>query len=231
MRAIETVYVAPSEPFSLRMELKAEVPDEGYIEDDEDGIDYSFFGNSRWVFWERKEWSDLVHSFTTANEKSGEPRIISQIRRMVDLSEGENTLVCLLVEGLMRCTRDGYCAVGKKRTGVPYTSIDGFLGLIQSWGVRVYHSASTHHSAGRLLAVSQSWLDTREKGPIIMLPRAPSPQIRSLMTWPRVGVKNAKALLKQHKDLRMCYQVAVEGKPLGLGTGVDKAVQQHLGRQ
>jgi len=227
---IETIYIARSEP----KRLKDDLADEGELLIDEaDEVDFTFFGDGRWVHFERKTAHDLINAFLEANESTGEPRVIAQIRRMVDL-QTSNVLLCLLVEGHIY-NRRGYAYAEGVRRKVSFNAIDNFLLLVQRWGIHVVRSAALNHTAVRMVSVAESWITAGDKSPIIMLPKAPAPQLRTLMTFPRIGIKGAQKLMatyrtdgEENPTLREILHNMVHDNDIGLGSGVNRDVKKYL---
>ena len=225
MGVIETNYIARSEP----KRLKDDLADEGEsLIDDTDGIDFQFSGNGRWAFFERKTAHDLINAFLEANESTGEPRVVAQIRRMIE-EANQDTLVCLLVEGHIY-KRRGYAYAEGVRRKVSFNAIDNFLLLVQRWGVHVVRSPAINHTAARMVSVAESWITAGDKSPIIMLPKAPAPQLRTLMTFPGMGIKTAEKQAKKHITLRQALEVYLCGPAefTGLGTKGFQKVREYL---
>lgn len=225
MGVIETIYIARSEP----KRLKDDLADEGeLLIDEDDEVDFTFFGDGRWALFERKTAHDLINAFLEANESTGEPRVIAQIRRMVD-PQTENTLVCLLVEGHIY-NRRGYAYAEGVRRKVPFNAVDNFLLLVQRWGIHVVRSAAINHTAARMVSVAESWITVGDKSPIIMLPKAPAPQLRTLMTFPGMGIKTAEKQARKHITLRQALEVYLCGPAefTGLGVKQFEKVKQYL---
>jgi len=223
MGIIETVYAARSEPARLKEECAEEA---NLLVDEEDGIDFIFVGNGREVFFERKKAQDLINSFLEANEATGEPRVVAQIRRLVESRSSRDTLLCLLVEDHIY-NRRGYAYAEGVRRKIPFNAVDNFLLLVQRWGILVVRSTGLNHTTARMVSVAEGWLSAGDKSPIIMMPKAPAPQLRTLMTFPRVGIKGAQKLAKG-RTLRWLLSSIIHGDSLGLGTGVDRAVKEYL---
>lgn len=221
-KIIETIYAARSEPQRLKMEAAEEAD---LLVDDTDEIDWQFFGNRRWALFERKTAHDLINAFLEANEATGEPRVVAQLRRMVDRQAGR-TLVCILVEGHIY-NRRGYAYAEGVRRQIPFNAVDNFLLLVQRWGIHVVRSASLNHTMARMVSVAEGWLSTDEKAPIIMLPKAPVPQLRTLMTFPGVGYKTAEKA-GRGVTLREVLHDLVHHNPNGFGTAVNKKIQMYL---
>lgn len=229
MSNIETAYVARSEPARIKLELAEETQT---LIDEEDEIDYILCGNNRAVLFERKRAQDLINSFLEANEASGEPRVMAQIRRLVD-RQGPGVLLCLLVEEHIY-NRGGYAYAEGVRRKVAFNAIDNFLVLVQRWGIVVVRSGGLAHTTARMISVAEGWLKAGDKSPIIMLPQAPYPQLRTLMTFTRVGIKNAQKIVARYCadqefiTLREILHDMVNGNDLGLGTGVQRDVRKFL---
>jgi len=231
MNIIETAYVARSEPARLKLDLAKDVGE--VLNDEEDQIDFTLCGNGRSVLFERKRAQDLINSFLEANEASGEPRVLAQIRRLVD-SQGSDVLLCLLVEEHIY-NRGGYAYAEGVRRKVAFNAIDNFLVLVQRWGIMVVRSGGLAHTAARMVSVAEGWMQTGDKSPLIMLPQAPAPQLRTLMTFPRIGIKGAKKVAatwrvdgEEHTTLRELLHNMVHDNDIGLGSGVQNAVKKYL---
>lgn len=224
MSVIETIYIARSEPKRLKDDLAEEAE---LLIDEEDKLDFIFVGNDRMVVFERKEAGDLINSFLTANEASGEPRIVAQIRGML-VHQGPDVLLCLLVEGHIRCDRTGHAQVENQRRKVPFNAIDNFLLLVQRWGIHVVRSTSIAHTVPRMVSVAEGWLSTADKSPIIMLPKAPAPQLRTLMTFPGIGVKGAQKLAEKHQTLDNVLTAFICNEDTGLGIKAYQRVREYL---
>lgn len=207
-KIIETIFAARSEPQRLKEEAAEEAD---LLVDDADEIDWQFFGNGRGVLFERKTAHDLINSFLEANEATGEPRVVAQIRRLADASSSD-VLACLLAEGHIY-NRRGYAYAEGVRRQIPFNAVDNFLLLVQRWGIHVVRSASINHTMARMVSVAESWLSTEDKAPIIMLPKAPVPQIRTLMTFPGVGFKAAKRAVPPGVTLREVLHDLVHNNP------------------
>lgn len=202
-----TAEVAQSEPKARIDSIKAAgIP----VTLGKNGIDYTFRNdcNYRAVFIEHKEVSDLLHSFVTGAQ-SGESRLMNQLRSMA-VRAGPNDLCVLLISGHLR-NQGGYAAVGRRRSGIPYDAVDNFLLAVQKFGFRIAHSSDTKYTAGRLVSIAKNWLGDKDRGPIIRLPKAPKPQLRTLMTFPDIGMKRAKQLLEEHGSLDAVLRALIKG--------------------
>lgn len=200
--------VAQSEPDYIAKSLRAVGVD---VTAGKNGIDYSFRCdcNMRSVFVERKEVGDLLHAFTTGAQ-SGESRLMNQLRAMAARA-GPNDLCVLLLEGHLR-NQGGYAAVNRRKSGIPFDAVDNFLIAVQKFGFRIAHSHSAKYTAGRLVSIAKNWLGLKEAGPIIRLPKAPTPQLRTLMTFPDIGMKRAKGLLEEYGTLECAISALCEGR-------------------
>jgi len=228
---IERIYIARSEPAAILSALRK---DYEVLVDEDDGIDYIFTGHGRAVLFERKEASDLLRSFVDANETSGEPRIMAQLRRMQDTLLGQivgmPTLRVLLIERNIGQNRAGYATVdgGLIATKIPYNAIDNFLMVVQAWGIRVARSTSLAHTPARIISIAEGWLSAEDKEPILMLPKAAPAQLRTPMTLPGIGIKRAKGLLKRYINLRTLLQALLDDDDLPLDKGVREKVKAYL---
>jgi len=223
MSVIETSYAARSEPARIKDDL-ANAGE--LLIDDTDEIDYILCGRGRRAMFERKTATDLINSFLEANEATGESRAIAQLRRMAGETD-ENTICCWLIEGHIRCDRNGYTQVENQKRKVPFNAVDNLLLLAQRFGFYVVRSASIAHTAARMIAVAESWIQVGEKSPIIMLPKAPDPQLRTLMTFPGVGVKGAQRALKG-TTLRDVLHDLVHKNSNGFSTSIGRKIQAFL---
>lgn len=223
MSIIETIYAARSEPKRLKDDLDEQAP---LLVDEEDGIDFILTGNDRGVFFERKKAQDLINSFLEANEASGEPRVVAQIRRLVDHQSPDN-LLCLLVEDHIY-NRRGYAYAEGVRRKIPFNAVDNFLLLVQRWGITVVRSTGLNHTAARMVSVAEGWLSTRDKSPIIMLPKAPAPQLRTLMTFPGIGIKTAEKQAIRHETLHRALSAYLHNNFHGLGKKEYQKVREYL---
>ena len=199
--------VSGSEPVSVIEALQKDERVHDCIIDADDAIDYIFFSGQRRLLVERKEIADLAHAFLTANEATGEPRLVAQMRQMA-AEQSEDTRLVLLIEGHLSNHR-GFLQIGRIVTGVRYNAIDNLLVAIQGWGIRVAHSSSPVWTPYRLLSLAENWLSDEAKSPIIMLPKAPRPQLRTLMTFPGLGPKRSKLVLDKMKNLRIALEAMV----------------------
>ena len=226
MGIIETAYIARSEPKRLKDDLADPVHEVNEVLiDEDDEVDFTFFGAGRWVLIERKKAQDLINSFLEANEGSGEPRVIAQIRRMVDY-QTSGTMLCLLIEDHIYNRRGWAYAEGVRRK-VAFNAIDNFLLLVQRWGIHVVRSPALNHTAARMVSVAESWIRVGDKSPLIMLPKAPDPRLRTLMTFPGVGIKGAQKMLKKHGSLGRCLEELLHGAS-GLGSAVDRRAVEYM---
>jgi ERCC4-type nuclease len=217
-----TVSVSGSEPDKIAEELATQVT----VVPSANDIDYSFRNdcNLRAVFIERKEASDLLHSFVSGAE-SGESRLMNQLRKMAEKA-GPGDLCVLLKEGHIN-NQGGYAAVGRRKSQIPYDAIDNFLIAVQGFGFRIAHSHSQKYTAARLLSIAKKWLGDESSGPIIRLPRAPRPQLRTLMTFPGVGAKRAKQMLEETGALKEALWNLMFDKA-GLGDKRQARVRDYL---
>lgn len=227
MGIIETAYIARSEPKRLKDDLANPVHavNEVLIDED-DKVDFTFFGDGRWVLIERKKAQDLINSFLEANEGSGEPRVIAQIRRMVNY-QTPKTMLCLLVEDHIYNRRGWAYAEGVRRR-VAFNAIDNFLLLVQRWGIHVVRSPALNHTAARMVSVAESWIRVGDKSPLIMLPKAPAPQLRTLMTFPGMGIKTAMKQADRHETLRKALIAYLFDTFHGLGTKHFQRIKEYL---
>ena len=243
-KIIDTIYAARSGPQRLKEEAAEEAD---LLVDDTDEIDWQFFGNGRGALFERKTAQDLINSFLEANEATGEPRVVAQLRRLEKTryvlhwnpeKHGYDympLLPVLLVEGHIY-NRRGYAYADGAKRNIPFNAVDNFLLLVQRWGILVARSASLNHTMARMVSIAESWLNTGDKAPIIMLPKAPVPQLRTLMTLPRIGYKSAKKALTpfrvddhmEHPTLRDVLHDLVHGNPTVFGPAADKRIQEYL---
>lgn len=194
--------------------------------DPKNGIDYVFHNdcNLRAVFVERKEVSDLLHSFIGA-AASGESRLMNQVRRMAARAAPYD-LCILLLEGHLGA-RDGFATVGRRKSGVPYDAIDNWLMHLQGMGVRIIHSPTSRHTPARLLSVAKNWLGNTESTAIVRLPKAPTPQLRTLMTFPGIGAKRAKQMLDRFGSLGIALYQMERGEP-ELGAKRELKIREYL---
>jgi len=239
---IERIYIARSEPPAIAAALRQH---HEVLIDDGDGIDFVAVGNNRAVLFERKEASDLLRSFVDANEASGEPRVMAQLRRLQETTflgtpaERKDILLgdvkwpilrVLLVERNIGQNRAGYATVdgGLIATKIPYNAIDNFLLVVQGWGFRVAHSTSLVYTPARIIAIAEGWLSTEDKEPILMLPKALPSQLRNPMTLPGVGIKRSKVLFQKFSNLRGVWQALLDGDPHDLEVALDKGVREKV---
>jgi len=237
---IESIYVARSEPSILAATWKKDY--ETFI-DDSDEIDFVVTGNGRAVLFERKEASDLLRSFVDANESSGEPRVMAQLRRLQEtelthtvhhpsgnVTGDMPTLRVLLIERNIGQNRAGYATVdgGLIATKIPFNAIDNFLMVVQHWGIRVARSTSLAHTPARVISIAEGWLSAEDKEPILMLPKAAPAQLRTPMTIPGIGIKRAKGLFKRYINLRTLLQALLDDDDLPVDKGVREKVKAYL---
>lgn len=218
--------VAQSEPDEITKGLAATLGADN-IAAGKNGIDYAFHNdcNDYSLFVERKEASDLLHSFTSA-AKSGESRIMDQLRQLTR-GAGVNSLCTLLIEGRIGCDGKGYATVGSRSSGVPYAALDNWLMRVQGFGVRLVHSAGARHTAARLLSLCKNWFEVGGSSSAIRLPKAPRPQLRTLMTFPGIGAKRAQEVLRASLDLENALIDLINGRA-GLGEKRQEAVRKYL---
>ncbi len=141
--------------------------------------------------------------------------------------EYAETMRVLLIEGHIY-NRKGYAYCDGVKRKVPFNAVDNFLVLVQRWGIQVVRSPSISHTAARMVSVAEGWLSTADKNPVIMLPKAPAAQLRTLMTFPGMGIKTALKQAERHETLRFALQAYLHNSFHGLGVKHFQRIKEYL---